>query len=50
MNDPIVFTYPAEIAGQNGFQVVDDETHEVVGVVLEDGVTPAPQPCGYFNA
>ncbi len=50
MNQPIVFSYPAEVAGLPGFQIVDDETHEVVGVVLEDGVTPAPQPCGYVNA
>lgn len=47
MQQTIVFTYPLEIAGQNGFQIVDDEAHVVTSVVVADGVTPAPQPCGY---
>lgn len=49
MDQPIVFLSPAEVEGLPGFQVVDDNTHEVTAVILEDG-TPAPQPCSYTNA
>lgn len=49
MNQPIVFIAPKEIAGQTGFQVVDDETHEVVEVVLEDG-TPLKGEFSYKGA
>ena len=49
MDQPIVFLSPPEIAGQTGYQVVDDELHMVTDVLLEDH-TPAPQPCSYRGA
>ncbi len=41
MNQPIVFLAPEAYAGRTGFQVVDDDTHEVTAVTFEDG-TPVP--------
>jgi hypothetical protein len=49
MNQPIVLISPEAVAGRSGVQVVDDETHEVTAVLLDDG-TEAPQPCSYGPA
>ena len=46
MDQPIIFLSPADIAGRTGVQVVDDLTHEVTALLLDDG-TPAPEPCSY---
>jgi hypothetical protein len=46
MNQPIVFLSPQSVAGDKGYQVIDDETHEVTAVALENG-DPAPEPCSY---
>lgn len=37
MDMPIVFLSPEEYAGMTGIQRVDDETHEVTAVILDDG-------------
>lgn len=44
MNQPIEFLSPAEYVGLTGFQVVDDETHEVTAVTFEDGTPVPPTP------
>jgi len=49
MEQPIVFISPASIEGEEGVQVVDDETREVTAVLMADG-SEAPQPCSYRSA
>ena len=45
-NQPITFLSPDDLKGKTGYQVVDDETHEVTAVILEDG-TPVTEGCSY---
>jgi hypothetical protein len=49
MDMPIEFLAPQELIGRTGYQRVDDETHEVVGVFFDDG-TEAPEPYSYKQA
>ena len=37
MDMPITFLSPPEYVGKTGIQRVDDETHEVTAVILDDG-------------
>lgn len=46
MDMEIEFLAPKAIEGRTGFQRVDDDTHEVVGVFFDDG-TEAPEPYSY---
>lgn len=47
MDMPITFLSPAEYAGMTGIQRVDDETHEVTAVILDDGTDMSDKGASY---
>jgi hypothetical protein len=48
MDQPIIFLAPEAYAGRKGFQIVDDETHNVTAVVFEDSTeVPGHPPYSY---
>lgn len=46
MDMAIVFLSPKDLEGKTGYQRVDDETHMVVGVFLDDN-TEVSDGCSY---
>lgn len=50
MDMPIIFISPDEYAGRTGVQRVDDETHEVTAVMLDDGTDVSDQGVSYKAA
>lgn len=47
MDMAIVFLSPPEYAGMTGIQRVDDNTHEVTAVILDDGTDMSGTACSY---
>ena len=47
MDMPITFLAPAEYAVMTGIQRVDDETHEVTAVILDDGTDMSDKGASY---
>lgn len=47
MDMPIIFLAPPEYANMTGIQRVDDETHEVTAVILDDGTDMTKAACSY---
>lgn len=47
MDMAIIFLSPPEYEGMTGIQRVDDETHEVIAVILDDGTDMSQIPCSY---
>ena len=50
MDQPIIFLSPPEFEGKTGIQRVDDETHEVIAVLDDQGNDVSRNGVSYRNA